>query len=294
MAITAVSGCELEPTAMCECVDHIRFVCVCVNVWITLIWLIWISCNSNLACCTCFIICPFFCWSDAPDWSDAPGVTSLSVICVSALLTVLTCSLPMQSDMFTRNVRPRIEGGERSRIICAASREEIFIALDVTDGLSVRSLSAEFRGDREIGLAAVRRSSRACQYLTVALRADKEFGLAAVTANGCAVEFLSVELRILFALYLFSEQLCRADVRSSTSLSADVSLSAENERRHCASMLKFHRILVMPPSLPVGVVSAKCCISLSPGAGDLDDANQWIYAPEAAVLFQWFRRHYQC
>ena len=47
-------------------------------------------------------------------------------------------------------------------------------------------------------------------------------------------------------------------------------------------------------SLPVGVVSAKCCISLSPGSGDLDDANQWIYAPEAAVLFQWFRRHYQC
>ena len=91
-------------------------------------------------------------------------------------------------------------------------------------------------------------------------------------------------LWILFARYSFSEQLCRADVRSSASLSADVSLSAENERRHCASMLKFHRILVMPPSLLVGVVSAKCCISLSPGVGDLDDANQWIYAPEAAVL----------
>ena len=95
----------------------------------------------------------------------------------------------MQSDMFTRNVRPRIEGGERSRIICAALRAEILLGMNVTDGLAVRFLSAEFRGDREIGLAAVRRSSRACQYLTVALRADKEFRLAAVTANGCAVSF---------------------------------------------------------------------------------------------------------
>ena len=101
----------------------------------------------------------------------------------------------MQSDMFTRNVRQRIEGGERSRIICAALRAEILLGMNVTDGLAVRFLSAEFRGDREICLAAVRRSSRACQYLTVGLRADQEFGLAAVTANGCAVEFLSAELR---------------------------------------------------------------------------------------------------
>ena len=101
----------------------------------------------------------------------------------------------MQSDMFTRNVRQRIEGGERSRIICAALRAEILLGMNVTDGLAVRFLSAEFRGDREIGLAAVRQMSSACQYLTVALRADKEFGLAAVTEDGCIVEYLSVELR---------------------------------------------------------------------------------------------------
>ena len=100
----------------------------------------------------------------------------------------------MQSDMFTRNVRTRSDAGERSRIICEALRTEIH-GLSVTDGLAVRFLSAELRGDREIGLAAVRRTSLACQFLTVALRADKEFGLAAVTANGCAVEFLSAELR---------------------------------------------------------------------------------------------------
>ena len=138
----------------------------------------------------------FVCWRDGPDWSDAPGV--ILFLCQRLFCTCcrhsLTCSLPMQSDMFTRNVRRRIEDGERSRIICAALRAEIH-GLDVTDGLAVRFLSAELRGDREIGLAAVRRSSFACQYLTEALRADKEFGLAAVTANGCAVEFLSSELR---------------------------------------------------------------------------------------------------
>ena len=180
---------------MCECVDRIRFICVCVNVWITLIWLMWIGCNLNLACCTCFITCPFFCWSDVPDWSDAPGAILFAVIGVCAFLAILTCSLPMQSDMCARNVRHRIDGGEGSRVMRAASREMIFIELDITDGLSVRCLSAELRGDRAIGLAVVRKNWRACQYLTVALRADKEFGLAAVTANGSAVEFLSVELR---------------------------------------------------------------------------------------------------
>ena len=103
--------------------------------------------------------------------------------------------IALQFDRFTRNVQRRIElAGERSWGICDALQYGVH-GLDVTDGLAVRFLSAELRGDREIGLAAVRRSSLACQYLTLALRADKEFGLAAVTANGCAVEFLSEELR---------------------------------------------------------------------------------------------------
>ena len=153
----------------------------------------WLQFESGM--CPCFFTCPFFCWSDVPDSSDAPGVILYSVICVSAFQAILACSLSMQSDMCTRNVRSRMEGGWGRDVMDTTSRERIFLGLDITDGLGVQCLSAEFRGDPAIGLAAVRKNWRACQYLTVALRADKEFGLAAVTEDGCIVEYLSVELR---------------------------------------------------------------------------------------------------
>ena len=60
---------------MCECVDHIRFVCVCVNVWI--INMVDLD-LLQFGCGMCHMFYRFsflfVCWRDGPDWSDVPGV----------------------------------------------------------------------------------------------------------------------------------------------------------------------------------------------------------------------------
>lgn len=74
-------------------------------------------------------------------------------------------------------------------------REQILRAIQLKDLKRFKSASIELRGDKEIGLLAVKRNGMWFRYLSTELRNDKEIIFAAVNKNPFAIPLVSYKLK---------------------------------------------------------------------------------------------------
>lgn len=81
----------------------------------------------------------------------------------------------------------------KSKIPTTDKKEAILMVKK--NGLTLQSMSDQFRRDKDIVLHALQQNVSALQYADKSLTCNKEFGLSAVKLNGLALQYFSDELR---------------------------------------------------------------------------------------------------